>query len=92
MAYITDDEREQLRRLREAQDRRAMELGVITLQWAAQLRQTEVETLRAEANQRKAGEAMLRRHGFDPDAEDLTINLDTGEILRLVNGAWAPTV
>jgi hypothetical protein len=91
MAYVTADERETLRALQATRDREAQELGVLTLHWFAQIRKADLAILRAEQAQRRAGEEALRAHGFDPDAEDLTINLESGAILRATAGGWVAT-
>jgi hypothetical protein len=92
MAYVQPEEREALRRLREARDRAALELGVITLKWFDQVRATDREILRSEGEQRRVGEAALRAAGYEPDLEDLTIDLESGRILRRdAAGHWAAT-
>jgi hypothetical protein len=92
MAYVQPEERDALRRLRDARDRAALALGVITLKWFEQVRATDHEILRSEGEQRRAGEAALRAAGLDPDLEDLTIDLESGRILRRdTAGHWVAT-
>lgn len=90
MAYITDDQAAALRQLLADRDRLAMEVGALTIHWFDELRRASLVVLQSEVNQRRIGETALRTLGFDPETEDLTIDLATGRVMRLVAGQWQP--
>lgn len=43
---------------------------------------------KSKADQKRIGAIALESLGLDPEKQELTIDLKTGEVLELVDGAW----
>lgn len=91
MARVAAPVLEQLRQCQQDRERSVARLGILALQWHQAVKHADHEVMMSERAQRQIGEAALRALGFDPEREDLTVDLETGAVLRLVDGRWAAT-
>lgn len=85
---VTIAELKAIKELTAERDRAATELGAAVYEF----RKIELGMMQkienASAQQDRIGMAAIRAAGFDPDAANYTIDLETGEIKTLVNGEW----
>lgn len=91
MAYIPQATLEVLAALRRQQDEAAQRLGVLTLDWVEAVESLRQRIAQTRLAQQRVGEQALQQAEFEPATEDLTIDLGTGEIKRLVAGRWEGT-
>ena len=87
MVKVTEEELAKLRELRDQQDRHASMLGVATYEWQRRSQQLMEAIKRTEIEQDQTGNSILKAHELDYANENLTIDIETGEIMKLVVGS-----
>ena len=84
MVMVTEEELVKLRELRDRQDRHASMLGVAMCEWQRKSQQLMEAIKRTEIEQDQTGNSILKAHELDYANENLTIDIETGEIMKLV--------
>ena len=84
MVMVTEEELVKLRELRDRQDRHASMLGVATCEWQRKSQQLMEAIKKTEIEHEQIGNGILKAHELDHVNENFTINIETGEIMKLV--------
>lgn len=79
---------EAIRNCSRAREQDAHLVGVATLEWFRMTLERYQHIQQLLDDQKKIGELALRSLGLDPQQEELTIDLPTGEVRRLVAGQY----